>query len=84
MSHIVRFNRPQRGRPSQGEFDMSPLSRRSMVPRPVWILTALMILAPLSGCLSFSDSSGGDNEGEYTWIDPVTEIEDGNLSLIHI
>ena len=59
---------------------MSPLSRRSMIPRPVWILTALMILAPLSGCLSFSDSSGGDNEGEYKWIDPVTEIEDGNHS----
>ena len=42
---------------------MSPLSRRAMVPRPVWILTALMILAPLSGCLSFSDGSGGDNDG---------------------
>ena len=59
---------------------MSPLSRRLMPLRPVWILTALMILAPISGCLSFSDGSGGDNDGGYSWVDPVTEIEDGNHS----
>jgi len=48
--------------------------------RPVWLLTALMILAPLSGCLSFSNDSGGSGDGSMDWIDPVTEIEDDNHS----
>ena len=48
--------------------------------RPVWLLTALMVLAPLSGCLSFSDDSGGSGDGSMDWIDPVTEIEDENHS----
>tara|TARA_B100001173_G_scaffold126654_1_gene110011 strand:- start:925 stop:2820 length:1896 start_codon:yes stop_codon:yes gene_type:complete len=34
-----------------------------------------MILAPLSGCLSFSDDSSDSDDGMKDWIDPVIEIE---------
>ena len=45
----------------------------------MWLMVTLMLLAPLSGCLSFLED--GDEDGdEWEWIDPVIEIEDANHS----
>ena len=46
---------------------------------PMAIMTILMVLAPLSGCLSFAkDEDSVEMGGE--WIDPVIEIENDNHS----
>ncbi len=45
----------------------------------MWLMVALMILAPLSGCLSFLDDEGEDGD-DLGWVDPVIEIEDANHS----
>jgi len=46
---------------------------------PMLMMVVLMVLAPLSGCLSFIT---GDDLDESTdvWVDPVVEIEDANHS----
>ena len=46
---------------------------------PLLIVLALMVLAPLSGCLSFIAGDDSD-EGTDAWVDPVVEIEDANHS----
>ena len=46
---------------------------------PMLMMVALMVLAPLSGCLSFITGDDSD-EGADTWVDPVVEIEDANHS----
>ena len=46
---------------------------------PMMVMVTLMVLAPLSGCLSFITGGDSDDE-EYTWVDPVVEIEDANHS----
>ena len=35
-----------------------------------WLMVALMMLAPLSGCLSFLDDAGEDGD-DLGWVDPV-------------
>ena len=44
----------------------------------VWLAVSIMLMAPVSGCLS-SKEEGSGPEGE-NWIDPVVEIEDANHS----
>ena len=44
----------------------------------VWLAVAVMLMAPVSGCLSSND--GGSGSIDENWIDPVTEIEDANHS----
>ena len=46
---------------------------------PMLMMVTLMVLAPLSGCLSFITGEDSD-DGGYTWVDPVVEIEDANHS----
>ena len=46
---------------------------------PMLMMVTLMVLAPLSGCLSFITGDDSDDDG-YTWVDPVVEIEDANHS----
>jgi len=46
---------------------------------PPLLIVALMVLAPLSGCLSFITGEDSDDDG-WTWVDPVVEIEDANHS----
>ena len=46
---------------------------------PMLMMVALMVLAPLSGCLSFITGDDSADDG-YTWVDPVIEIEDANHS----
>ena len=55
-------------------------ARRCMRVSPCLVMVGLMVLAPLSGCLSIMGDSEGDGGGSSGWIDPVTEIEDGNHS----
>ena len=43
-----------------------------------WLLVAIMVLAPFSGCLSSEE--GGNVVGGSDWVDPVMEIEDANHS----
>ena len=45
----------------------------------VWLAVSIVMLAPVSGCLS-SDSEGSNEIGGEGWVDPVTEIEDANHS----
>ncbi|MBJ07430.1 MAG: hypothetical protein CMB60_00010 [Euryarchaeota archaeon] len=45
----------------------------------VWLAVAVMLIAPVSGCLSSDDDVGSVTENE-NWIDPVVEIEDANHS----
>ena len=43
------------------------------------LMTFLMLAAPLSGCIGVFEPDADDSES-WDWIDPVTEIEDGNHS----
>ena len=45
----------------------------------VWLAVSIVMLAPVSGCLS-SESEGSNEIGGEGWVDPVTEIEDANHS----
>ena len=50
----------------------------------VWLAVSIVMLAPVSGCLS-SDSEGSNEIGGEGWVDPVTEIEDANpVSYTHL
>ena len=42
-------------------------------------MTFLMLAAPLSGCIGVFEPDADDSDS-WEWIDPVTEIEDGNHS----
>ena len=44
----------------------------------VWLAVAIMLMAPVSGCLSSKDGGGGT--AEDNWVDPGKEIEDSNHS----
>ena len=44
----------------------------------VWLAVAVMLIAPVSGCLSSNDGGGGS--ADEKWIDPVMEVEDANHS----
>ena len=46
---------------------------------PMILMTFLMLAAPLSGCIGVFEPDADDSES-WEWIDPVTEIEDGNHS----
>ena len=43
------------------------------------LMATLMVLAPLSGCLSFITGDDSDDDAD-AWVDPVVEIEDANHS----
>lgn len=43
------------------------------------LMATLMVLAPLSGCLSFITGDDSDDDA-VAWVDPVVEIEDANHS----
>ena len=47
---------------------------------PLAIMISLMVMAPLSGCLSFSNDDNKDTDMSSSWIDPVIEIENENHS----
>ena len=44
---------------------------------PMLLMATLMVLAPLSGCLSFITGDDSDDDA-VAWVDPVVEIEDAN------
>ena len=44
-----------------------------------WSITLLLVLAPLTGCLSTGDDENNVEE-DYVWVDPVMEIENDNHS----
>ena len=46
---------------------------------PMILLTFLILAAPLSGCIGVFEPDATDSDS-WEWIDPVTEIEDGNHS----
>ena len=48
---------------------------------PLFVMTVLMIMAPLSGCLSMFDDSVSSDENNDEWIDPVIEIENENSNV---
>ena len=46
---------------------------------PMILMAFLMLAAPLSGCIGVFEPDADDSDS-WEWIDPVTEIEDGNHS----
>ena len=47
---------------------------------PMFLMVFLMLITPLSGCMSMLGDDSSDEEANVEWIDPVTEIEDENHS----
>ena len=58
---------------------MQLVSHNYMADVRTWSITLLLVLAPLTGCLSMGDDENNGEE-DYVWVDPVMEIENENHS----
>ena len=47
---------------------------------PMFLMVFLMLITPLSGCMSMLDDDSSEDDTDMEWIDPVIEIEDENHS----
>ena len=47
---------------------------------PMFLMVFLMLITPLSGCMSMLSDDSSEDDADMEWIDPVIEIEDENHS----
>ena len=47
---------------------------------PMFLMAFLMLIMPLSGCMSMISDDSSTDDSDMEWIDPVIEIEDENHS----
>ena len=47
---------------------------------PMFLMVFLMLITPLSGCMSMLSDDSSEDDNDMEWIDPVIEIEDEHHS----